>query len=47
MLIGFVQFQGKINFILAYNKRIKRHIKFFSLTGIGINGFELRLTAVL
>lgn len=30
MLIGFVQFQGKINFILAYNKRIKRHIKFFS-----------------
>lgn len=30
MLIGFVQFQGKINFIVAYHKRIKRHIKFFS-----------------
>jgi hypothetical protein len=30
MLIGFVQFWGKINFILAYNKRIKRYIKFFS-----------------
>lgn len=29
MLIGFAQFLGKINFILAYNKRIKRQIKFF------------------
>lgn len=46
MLIGFAQLRCKINFILAYNKMIKRHIKFCRLNWNKINASELRLKAL-
>lgn len=47
MLIGFAQLQCKINFILAYNKMIKRHIKFYRLNWNEINASEVRVKAIL